>query len=359
MNIALCHFQKIDPTDEDWNIIESSYDSTCFQTKQWCDYLKRIHYEPFIVKVFSGEEGIGFFIGERIWRGVFLVTAPYEGVGTYTQGLSMMKKVSPEERMAIYRSMAQWLVDSRMASYFQVDDWQLREDSLKWDAEKACQNRYLWHTGIRYEIRPTLYVSLDKPIEELWAGLHYKSCKYCVNKATKLGLKVRIIDNKQDIPDFVNVHYDQLYEVCKRKGMKPKAAQKKKRMQALCESLFPDRVLMVEVVGDDEFGKPQVMSSGIFCVDKGECSYWTGASYQRYQKYCPNELMVWEAMRLLNERGAGDLNFCGMANYKLKFGTMYAYVPRLVFTKYDWIYKAKHQMKRLYYSSRKLLINRK
>ena len=79
------------------------------------------------------------------------------------------------------------------------------------------------------------------------------------------------------------------------------------------------------------------MSTGIFCFDKGLCAYWTGASYQRYQKYCPNELMVWEAMRILNERGAGDLNFCGCADYKLKFGTIYAYVPRLMFAKYAFL----------------------
>ncbi len=352
-------FQQIVPTEKDWALIEASYDSTCYQTGKWSEYLRRIGYSPYIVKVYSAGKMVGYFIGEKIWRGVAIVTAPFEGIGTYTQGLVMQHRITQDERIAIYQAFARWVFDNRIASYFQVDDWQLREDSLEWDAEKASQNSFLSQTGIRHEIRPTLYVSLDKPIEELWAGLHYKSCKYCVNKANKLGLKVRIIENRQDISDFVDVHYDQLREVCERKGMKPKAAQKKKRMRVLCESLFPDRVLMVEVVGNDEFGKSQIMSSGIFCIDKGECSYWTGASYQRYQKYCPNELMVWEAMRLLNERGAGDLNFCGMAKYKLKFGTMYAYVPRLVFTKYNWIYEAKSWVKSLYYSSRKLLIKRR
>ena len=31
----------------------------------------------------------------------------------------------------------------------------------------------------------------NKSEEELWAGLHYKSCKYCVNEPKKLGLEVR------------------------------------------------------------------------------------------------------------------------------------------------------------------------
>lgn len=202
-----------------------------------------------------------------------------------------------------------------------------------------------------------------KPNEEDWERIESaydstcfqtKSCKYSIHKAEKLGLQVRTVDRFEDIAGFVDIHYDQLCEVCAKQGMKPKASQKKDRMLALCESLFPDRVIMLQVIGNDEEGRQQVMSSGIFCLDKGECSYWTGASYQRYQKYCPNELMVWEAMRMMREKGAGDLNFCGMADYKLKFGTVYAYVPRLVFTKYQWIRQAKELAKKTYYWRRSI-----
>lgn len=267
----------------------------------------------------------------------------------------MLEVVAFEKRLAIYNALAKWLMDNHISNYLQVDDWQMREESREWDAEKAFHNKKLTLSGIKHEIRPTLFVPLNKSIEELWAGLHYKSCKYCINKANKLGLQVLVINKVEDIPDFVEVHFDQLREVCLRKGMKPKAAQGRKRMLSLCETLFPDKVLMIKVVGNDENGVMQNMSSGIFCIDKGECSYWTGASYQRFQKYCPNELMVWEAMRIMNEKGAGELNFCGMANYKLKFGTVYAYVPRLIYSKYDCIYKAKNFAKKMYLRSRHLL----
>ena len=118
-----------------------------------------------------------------------------------------------------------------------------------------------------------------------------------------------------------------------RHGMRPTPAQHRSRMKKLCESLFPNRVIMLQVIGKDESGVEQIMSSGIYCIDKGECIYWTGASFQRYQKYCPNELMVWEAMRLAHKRGGGILNFGGMATYKQKFGTVFEYVPRIVFSK--------------------------
>ena len=59
--------------------------------------------------------------------------------------------------------------------------------------------------------------------------------------------------------------------------------------------------------------------------------------------------MVWEAMKRLSERGAGDLNFGGIATYKLKFGTIYAYVPRLKFAKYQILLNWTQHLKALYY----------
>lgn len=355
MEMKKYSFRVIVPSDVEWEQIESSYDSTVYQTKSWARYVDRIGYRQFCLEICERGNRIGFFIGEKLWRGVYVVAAPFEGIGTYTQGLAMLHTITYEERVEIYRQMADYIFHERIASLFQVDDWQLREDSDSWDEERSKVNPILARLSIRHEVRPTLYTSLNKPIEALWAQLHYKSCKYCINKARKLGLEVQQILKKEEIPGFIDVHYNQLKEVCHRKGMKPKAGQGKDRMLALCESLFPDRVIMVKVVGKDEHGISQIMSSGIFCIDKGECCYWTGASFQRYQKYCPNEIMVWEAMRILNERGAGDLNFCGMAKYKLKFGTIYAFVPRLIFTRYEIIYDLKNLAKKMYHKSRKLL----
>ena len=112
---------------------------------------------------------------------------------------------------------------------------------------------------------------------------------------------------------------------------------------------------MLEVIGKDDNGVKQIMSSGIYCIDKGQSIYWTGASYQRYQKYCPNELMVWEAMKLLHQRGGGELNFGGMATYKLKFGTFYEYVPRIAFAKYNWMLNILPWLKLQYHSIKRLI----
>ena len=345
-------FEKITPSRKDWKKIEGAYDSSCYQTREWYAYFLRIGVKPFIVSVRIDDSIIGYFFGERIWLGFPIIAAPFPGLGTYTQGLNMLQETSEDERLNIYKALSQWIFDNHYALTMQVDDWQLRRDSSKWIPAEEFHLDTIEKHGVAYTYRPTLHVALKKDEESLWNATSYTACKYRVHKAQKLGLYVREINSFDEISNFCKVHYDQLKEVCARKGTRPKLAQKEFRMKALCEALFPNRVMMVECVGKDENGVEQIMSTGIFCIDKGQCSYWTGASYRRYQKYSPNELMVWEAMRRLNERGAGDLNFCGCADYKLKFGTIYAYVPRIMFAKYSFLLNYTTKLKELWRRTR-------
>lgn len=348
-------FSRINPSNEDWKLIESTYDSTCFHTRNWISYLVRIHYKPYVVQIIANNSIVGYFICEYIyypWGGVW--ASPWTNIGTYTQGLVSQKYISEEERVTIYQQLADWVFKNRIASIIQIDDWQLRRDSVERIPCKEFKHDTLEKLGVLYSVRPTLYLPIvGKTEEELWNGLHYKSCKYSVNKANKLGLYVRRITDKSEIERFTKYHYKQLVEVCAKQGMRPRPSQSQKRMQILCESLFPDRVIMLECRGKDDAGVEQIMSTGIFCIDKGECIYWTGASFQRYQKYCPNELMVWEAIKMIREMGGGALNFGGMASYKLKFGTIYAYVPKITFTKHMFIYRMLNDAKNMFHVLRR------
>ena len=93
-------FNKIEPSAEDWKRIEGAYDSTCYQTEKWYAYLQRIGVRPFVVEVrvdsreskVDTQESIGYFLGEKMWMGIPMITAPIEGIGTYTQGLNMLRE---------------------------------------------------------------------------------------------------------------------------------------------------------------------------------------------------------------------------------------------------------------------------
>lgn len=332
-------FKEIFPTKEDWKKIENSSESTIYQTEGWIAYLAKIGCKPIIIEVNENNVTIGHFIGTIIGKGVRFVLSPQEGVGTYNQGLCMQVSILEEKRLDIYKSLSKWLFDNNTADVLQVDDWHLRRTSAIWIPYEEFKHDTLESRNIHYSVRPTLSCPVNISKEDMWKGLHYSSCKYCINKAKKHGLYVKEITSFNEIKDFVHIHYEQLKDVCDRHGTIPSISQHYSRMLALCESLFPSRIIMLEVLGSDENGKERIMSTGIFCMDKGECSYWTGASFRKYQKYSPNELMVWEAMCKLNERGGGILNFCGMAKYKLKFGTKYEYVPRITYAKYKCLAK--------------------
>lgn len=327
-------FKKIEPTEEIWDKVQKSNDSTVFHSPGWNKYLRRIGHKPIMISVSNNRGDIGYFFGEKFLFNRFtIISSPQSNSGTYTMGLCMNVEITEEERVIIYKHLAEWLFSINQASVLQIDDWQLRITSASWIPYEEFHHDILEKYDVTYSVRPTLCVAVNTSEEEMWTNLHYKSCKYCINKAKKMGLYTKEITRFEDIDSFTKIHYEHVKDVAKRHGMRPTPAQHRSRMKKLCESLFPNRVIMLQVIGKDESGVEQIMSSGIYCIDKGECIYWTGASFQRYQKYCPNELMVWEAMRLAHKRGGGILNFGGMATYKQKFGTVFEYVPRIVFSK--------------------------
>lgn len=80
-------FRIVKPTEKIWDEIESSDDSTCYQTRYWYNYISNIGYKPFVVAIENDNTCVGYFLGEKVgWGQISLITAPLEGIGTYTQG---------------------------------------------------------------------------------------------------------------------------------------------------------------------------------------------------------------------------------------------------------------------------------
>lgn len=337
-------FCKLKPKEVNWTDIESMEECTCFHLQAWDNYVHSCGYQTFIAEIKLENEVIGYFVGTILGHIIKAICSPLDSLG-YTQGVVLKESISTQERILLYQEFAAWIFRFRHAQYISIDDWQLREDRNEWTDQFTWKNKLFDNANLKYSVRPTLYLPMDISIEELWDGLKYKSAKYCINKTHKLGLYTRVITSKQEIKDFIDIHYDQICDVCQRhQAGKPKLGQSKRRLMLAAEALFPNNVLMIQVLMQDK-----VLSSAMFFIGANETIYNTGASYQRYQKYCPNELMVWEAIRLLKERGVKALNFGGMGHYKLKFGTVYAYVPRLIFSKYSILDDCRNIAKQIYH----------
>jgi hypothetical protein len=339
-------FSLVKPTPDLWNELASAADSNCFFSAAWDDYLNKMHQRRIIVQVESNGCIIGWFIGSRSFLGLRIISAPSMGTGTFAQGLCMKEAITQEERVEIYSQLTRWLMNNHIADYIQICDWQLRTDSKEWIDD--WHNPLLDNAGIRYNPRNTFYLDLHKSEEELWANLHYKSCKYAINKARKEGLEVRQVEHEEDIEAFVDQHYDHIRDVLHRKHSRGLPCQRRKNMAALCHSLFPNHVLMLQVIGKDDNGNEVSMSSGIYAFGRNGSTYFTAGSYHRYMSHCPNELMVWEAIQRLHKLGAGDLIFGGVAHYKKKFDPTYAFVPVMIFSRYQVLLNIRRRGKLLY-----------
>lgn len=348
-------FRLIEPTESDWQKIEASPDHTCFHSSGWSNYLNHIGRKPFIVHISADNKDIGYFIGAKRRLIITLLGSPTDSSGTYCQGLCLSESSEPEERIDIYKQIFRWVRKQYHIHYMQICDWQLRTVADQWTAPTQFNFHALEAAHIPYTIRTTFFVDTRASEQQLWANLNYKSCKYAINKAQKEGLTVRQIERKEDIPAFIDIHHRQIQDVFKRKGMKPMHYQRKEHLMTLCESLFPDKVIMLQVWGKDCDGQEQCMSSAIFCPGKAASTYFTGASFRQYMKYCPNELMVWDGMKRLHAMGAGDLIFTGIAHYKKKFGSIYASLPMMVFTSFGILFTLRTFIKKTYGRMRNIL----
>jgi len=316
----------------------ASPDNSIFFTQQWIEYLHRMGVRTLLIEVRHKEELVGYFIGSHRWLGIRIVTAPSMGTGTYSQGLCMLGETTQLDRIDIYKQLAQYLFKNLKTRYIQICDYQLRTTD-----ESGSQ--ILDKSAIHYNPRLTYSIDLRPPEADLWQKLQYKSCKYCINKAHKEGLSVRRIEKPNEIDGFALRHSQHLKDMMRRKHSKGLPCQRHKNILALCQSLFPHHVLMLEV----ETQSGLSIASGIFAyTPNGTATYFTAASLEDYMHLCPNELLVWEAMRFLHNKGVTDLILGGVAHYKKKYAPTLVFVPVVIFSRYRLLLNLRKTIKSLY-----------
>ncbi len=336
--------EHVNPTI--WETIKSAEDNSIFFSQEWDDYQTKKGKKRILVSVSYECTIVGYFLGSKFWAGIKVIMSPPMGTGTYTQGLCMLNPITEAERIEIYKQLVAWLFKNKKADYIQIRDLQIREESKEWRPE--WRHTLLDKKGIHYTPRYTFLLDVKKTEEELWDQLHYKSCKYCINKARKNGLTTKIIDKEEDIDSFVDQHYKHLQDMLRRKKTSGLPSQRRDNLMVLCHALFPHHILMLQVIGKDTDGNDVAMSSCIFAYGNAGSSFFTSASYQKYMRYCPNELMVWEAICFLHSRGAGIIDLGGMADYKKKFGPTYTIIPMMTFSKFNILHGAYTTFKKSY-----------
>lgn len=327
-------FERIEPSVSDWNVIENTYDSTVYMTQAWFDYLIYQHCRPFIVKIKSQNEIIGYFVGEMKWRGMWLLGAPIEGVGTGNQGLAMLRKVDAQERIDIYKAFAKWVFKKRYVSWIQIEDWQLIMNDLK-------------ESDLIYEGHDTSWIDLTKDKEVLFHNMHNKSCRHKINKAIREGTQIR---EAKDADSFLDTHFDQCLSVMHSKGLEPRRS--KEHLKEFIRILYPKYLLLLEAYEPE--GK--VIATGMYLVNNKSASSFSSAGYREYSRFCANEYIYWEAYLRCKAKGARFFNNNGSAPFKLKFGPNREYKPRIIFTRFGFLLNVRKWFSDFYHKVWRLMI---
>ncbi len=323
-------FELLDEGRIPWDSIHGTYDSTIYKTKEWLTYLNKWKGIPaFVVQITKDENDIGYFVGEIVKQVVKIVGSPFEGTGTAHQGLSMLVNISNEERIIIYKELSKWVFKNHYALFVQIEDWQLSVEDCEGKVKYSPVDGYL--------------IDLNKTEDELFHNLHSSSCRYSINKSRKQGVVIR---ETFDVKRFVEIYYDQLIEVFAKQGLTPTYGIE--CVHALVDSLYPNRILLLEAVSQEG----DVLATGLFPGDENLAVFWGGASYQRYQKLCPNEPLIWEGIIKWKSRGTRTFDMCGIRQYKLKFGPELYTKTKIYFSKYPGLLEMKNLAKKAYYGIR-------
>ena len=320
-----------------WSEIESCYDSTIYKTKKWADFLyKSQNVKPYIVEILQDEKRIGYFYGQKIKRfGISMIVSPFEGWTTAFQGLSMLNVITVKERIEIYRKMVFWLFKSKECLFFQVRDWQFKENDV--EGVFNYENVFGYKLDMTQDFDTVIYKNFKE-----------KSCKYSIKKAIKSGI---IIRQTSDVVQFAENYYNQLIEVFAKQGLKP--TYEKNRIIYLAESLSLGKdLLLYEAYLEDN---KTCVATRLFVRTETLAVYYGAASYQKYQKLCPNELLMYTAIKEIHSLGTKEMEFGGGRKYKEKYGPIPFYSPRIIIAKYTILIRLKDFAKRGYYGIRNML----
>ncbi|KGN98574.1 hypothetical protein HR11_08560 [Porphyromonas macacae] len=324
-------FEIVKEVDIPWDTLKSCYDHTVFKSKNWSLFLKEYyHILPFVISISENENIIGYFYGQKMKKmGIKIVASPFEGWSTAYQGLSMLAPISIHKRIDIYEALIKWLFDEKLCHLFQVSDFQLEV--------AECL-----HRNLNIELLKGYVLDLTLSEEELYSNMSSRA-KDPIKKSIKRGV---VVKQMTDVNVYAHYYYMQLCDVFKNQGLTPTHSEQ--QIISMLTNTSPDSMLCLY----SESADGEIISTGFYAYDGIYAFYSGAASYKKGQNLCPNEILMWEAIKILKQKGVKYLEFGGGRRYKEKYGPKSFVKPKIIAAKYKWLLGAKQNAKDIYYGLR-------
>lgn len=142
----------------------------------------------------------------------------------------------------------------------------------------------------------TLVIDLTQDLDTIWKNMEYKSCRYCVNRAIREGIKIRL-----------NKDYQEFYEI-------NRLFRKERKLPGFTDLAFMKKygtLFIAELNGG-------IIGGQLYLEDKDNIRWLIGASKRlEVDKKkatligCGNRLIVWEAIKYAKEKGLKEFDFGG------------------------------------------------
>ena len=288
---------RLDDKPANWDEEIKRFDTkTLFHESCWLEHIQTIHkrgkFEFFEIR--KNDLKLGYFCALVIRKAfIKIYGSPLGGTGTNFMGPVVNFDIDQTELIEALKTVVKWPSLTHL------------EIANEWLDDKVMQfHGFETHPGV------THIVDLPENEDEAWNNLK-SSCRNRIRKAENNGLVVEVVEDLS----LADEYYEQFIEVYAKQNMvTPFGAD---RPRSLMQSLVPaNRILPLRISHQGE-----VVATGLFPFDENCIYFWGAASWLKYHKLCPNELLHWEVIKHAIAKGIPRYNMCGgTSQFKSKFG---------------------------------------
>jgi len=313
-------FERVELSAIDWGKTLSGFpDQVVFQTPAWLAFLAESQKaEPVLAALREGNETLGYFTGCIVKKfGLRILGSPFRGWSTPYMGFNLRAGVP--RRVAV-EAVPEFAFKELGCLHLEVTDAALSLGDIE---GLACS----------HQMHQTMEMDLSRSEEELLSNMS-KTCRWTLKKGQKNGV---VIEEARD-EAFANEYAAQLQDVLAKQSLAPHYGAE--RVRAMIKHLLPTGMLLLVRARDPE---GHCIATGIFPAAGKAAFYVGGASWRQYQKFYPNELVIWHAVRYWKQRGMEVFNMVGVMDFKRKFGGRETAVPMIYKSKYRLLEQLRSQ----------------
>jgi GNAT acetyltransferase-like protein len=270
-------------------------DRVIFQTREWLEFIAHSQgAEPVVAAVLVDDELAGYFTGLVVRRyGIRILGSPFPGWTTSSIGFNLTEGVS---RRDATEALLRFAFGPLHCMHLELKDRRM-------DCNDTVGLGFEWSPTVTFE------VDLASPEDDIFARVS-KSCRWSIRKAARSGVTVE----EAGPEGFADEYYAQLEDVFAKQSLAPTYGVE--RVRELIRCVHPTgRLLLVRAVGPNG----ERIATGLFPALNGMAYFWGGASWRSHQSLCPNEALLWVAMRFWKQRGMTILDMGGGGDYKRKY----------------------------------------